>query len=244
MIIVHFIRTTDENGSSNPLDSSSSNAAGLARSGDAMKIFDFLDIGDTRIPELCTRAGLPAPFAVLQEYLKRYSTFGDTTIRMNTTRIRHQKHFFELTVGVHSVRVVCSNKLEGKQKAAQALLKKCKLFVYVEVLFFISCPISVYPEGEKWSTVVRLFGHDSAHQKEIQKDRESIVKLQGMEYGKRQKHQSNWFIGEGRNQNLNRQPNEVILAKLRSEMLKLAERQNRAGPEAAAMPNMLFLFQQ
>lgn len=101
------------------------------------KIFDFLSISDPRIPELCARAGQPPPFQVLQEHLKRYSTFGDTTITTNTLRIRHQKHRFELKVGEHSVRVMCVNKREGKQKAAQAMLKKCFVCISYRFLFNI-----------------------------------------------------------------------------------------------------------
>lgn len=170
------------------------------------KIFDFLSISDPRIPELCARAGQPPPFQVLQEHLKRYSTFGDTTITTNTLRIRHQKHRFELKVGEHSVRVMCVNKREGKQKAAQAMLKK------------------FYPESETWNSVVRLCGYDAQKQRDVKKNRESIVRLQG---GIKEKSSERT------------PPNEMILAKLRAEMLKLKERQ---GSITDRLPNADFLF--
>ena len=93
---------------------------------DALKIFDCLRIDDTRIPELCARAGQPSPYLILQEYLKRHATLGDTTIRLKTTRLKHQRHEFQMTVGEQCVRVICSNKREGKQKAAQMMIKRCK----------------------------------------------------------------------------------------------------------------------
>lgn len=43
---------------------------------------------------------------------------------METKRIKHQRHEFIMTVGKHEVKVICTNKREGKQKAAQAMLKK------------------------------------------------------------------------------------------------------------------------
>lgn len=43
---------------------------------------------------------------------------------MEIKRIKHQRHEFIMTVGKHEARVICTNKREGKQKAAQAMLKK------------------------------------------------------------------------------------------------------------------------
>jgi microprocessor complex subunit DGCR8 len=88
------------------------------------EIFDLLRIEDSRIADLCTRAGQPTPYLILQECLKRNSAFGDTEIQLRTNPLKRQKHEFEMIVGKHSVKVICSNKREGKQKAAQAMIQK------------------------------------------------------------------------------------------------------------------------
>lgn len=52
------------------------------------------------------------------------AVFGDTEITTNTQRLSHQRHQFELRVGRHVVKVIATNKHEGKQRASQAMLKE------------------------------------------------------------------------------------------------------------------------
>ena len=94
--------------------------------------------------------------------MKRNAAFGDTEIRLNTKRLKHQKHQFDMSVGKHEVSVVCTNKKEGKQKASQAMLKK------------------LHPQIDTWGSLIRLYGH-AAQRKlhETRKKKESIIKLQG-----------------------------------------------------------------
>lgn len=89
---------------------------------DSYAIFDVLEITDTRIPELCSRAGQPTPFLLLQECLRRRSTCENTEITTKIRRIRHERHEFTLKVAENSVKVTCVNKQEGKQMASQKML--------------------------------------------------------------------------------------------------------------------------
>jgi len=43
---------------------------------------------------------------------------------LTSTRFQHQRHAFELEAGDIHVKVVASNKREGKQKAAQEMIKR------------------------------------------------------------------------------------------------------------------------
>jgi hypothetical protein len=75
---------------------------------------------------------------VLQELLKRFAPFGDTSLQLSSQWLGHQRYRFTLRVGGGSeeaqqqppvaVSVTAGNKHEGKQRAAQELLKKCTHF--------------------------------------------------------------------------------------------------------------------
>uniref|UniRef100_A0A183CKM3 DRBM domain-containing protein n=1 Tax=Globodera pallida TaxID=36090 RepID=A0A183CKM3_GLOPA len=175
------------------------NAEGTTAFENPLHIFDLLTITDTRIPELSARAGQPSPYLILQEYLKRCSTYGNTTIQLTTRRLRHQMHEFALSVGGNNnerVRVVSTNKREGKQKAAQAMLKK------------------LHPNNSTWGSLLRLYGYEAQMKlKEVRKCKDSVTRLQGISDDKCQEGKTK---GEF-------QPNTVILKKLRTEMLKLSE---------------------
>ncbi|MFH4977865.1 hypothetical protein AB6A40_004574 [Gnathostoma spinigerum] len=130
---------------------------------DAVALFDMLPIEDSRIPDLSARAGQPSPYLLLQECLKRNSAYGNTEIKLKTTRVKHQKHQFDMNVGKHQVSVVCSNKREGKQKASQTMLKK------------------LHPNLDTWGSLIRLYGHEAQQkQQEARRSRQSIIKLQGV----------------------------------------------------------------
>ncbi|KAI1707074.1 microprocessor complex subunit DGCR8 [Ditylenchus destructor] len=177
---------------------------------DNLEIFDHLPMNDTRIPELCTRCNQPSPYLILQECLKRSATFGDTEISSSTRRLRHQQHLFELKVGKHTVHVHCSNKREGKQKAAQQMIAK------------------LHPNEKTWGAILRLYGYEAQQKhKEARKNKESIIKLQGEVRNQNEK---------GRRNGLEQNP--MILEKLRSEMFKLSEKlvekAAESNPEAIA----------
>ena len=48
---------------------------------------------------------------------------GDTQVQMEMKAIKHQKSEFIMKVGKHEANVICKNKREGKQQAAQAILQ-------------------------------------------------------------------------------------------------------------------------
>uniref|UniRef100_K1Q4T3 Microprocessor complex subunit DGCR8 n=1 Tax=Magallana gigas TaxID=29159 RepID=K1Q4T3_MAGGI len=89
-----------------------------------LSFFDDIKIEDPRVYELCNKSGQPSPFQILLECLKRNYGLGDTQCKIDVKTLKHQKSEYTLSVGKHSVTVVCKNKREGKQSAAQAMLKK------------------------------------------------------------------------------------------------------------------------
>ncbi|VDM97524.1 unnamed protein product [Thelazia callipaeda] len=158
---------------------------------DAVALFDMLPIEDSRIFDLSARAGQPSPYLLLQECLKRNAAYGDTEVKLHSTRVRHQRHQFQMDVGKHRVSVICANKREGKQKASQAMLKK------------------LHPNLDTWGSLIRLYGNETQQRlQEARKSRQSIIQLQS---GNRVKESSAM------------EPNNAILEKLRTEMLKLSK---------------------
>jgi len=158
---------------------------------DAVALFDMLPLDDSRVSELSAKAGQPPPYHILQECLKRNAAYANTEITWGNTRVKHHKHMFNMSVGKHSVSVVCANKREGKQKASQAMLQK------------------LHPQIDTWGSLIRLYGH-AAQRKlhETRKKRESIIKLQGTKLTGNELSSSTTGV----------EPNLAILDKLRSEI--------------------------
>uniref|UniRef100_A0A915LUJ6 Microprocessor complex subunit DGCR8 n=1 Tax=Meloidogyne javanica TaxID=6303 RepID=A0A915LUJ6_MELJA len=152
-----------------PLMASGTSVGSSINDGDRndLHIFDMIGVTDTRIPELCARAGQPSPYLVLQEYLKRHSAFGDTAINLTSRLLRHQRHEFKLSIGEElSVKVISGNKREGKQIAAQEMLKK------------------LHPEIETWGAILKLYGHEAQQKfRDARKNKDSVVKLQSIQGG-------------------------------------------------------------
>ncbi|VDN35163.1 unnamed protein product [Gongylonema pulchrum] len=129
---------------------------------DSVELFDMIEIEDSRVYEISARAGQPSPYLLLQECLKQNAAFGDTEIKLHSSRVKHQRHQFDMEVGKHRVSVICTNKREGKQKTSQAMLKK------------------LHPNLNTWGSLLRLYGHETQQkQQEARKSRHSIIKLQG-----------------------------------------------------------------
>ncbi len=77
-------------------------------------------------------------------------------------RSGHQTHHFTMHVGKHEVRVSCTNKKEGKQKASQYMLEK------------------LHPQIKTWGSLLRLYGYGAQRKlQETRKEKDSIIKLQG-----------------------------------------------------------------
>ncbi|KAK0425775.1 hypothetical protein QR680_009378 [Steinernema hermaphroditum] len=129
---------------------------------DVVAIFNEYPIEHERIPDLCARAGQPAPYLVLQECLKRYAASGNTDIQTSRNRIKHHKHEFVMKVGRHEVSVICTNKQEGKQAASQKMLKL------------------LHPEFKTWGEIIRNYGYEAQRLlKDARKKANEVTKLQG-----------------------------------------------------------------
>ena len=89
-----------------------------------VQIFDCR-IEDPRIADLCQRVGEPSPYAILIACLqKNRSSWGDTNIETNRVPKRNKRNEFTMSVkGKGEVTVICKNKRDGKQMAAQKLLQ-------------------------------------------------------------------------------------------------------------------------
>lgn len=73
----------------------------------------------------------------------------------------NQKNLFVMKVGKHSVTVACKNKRDGKQKAAQAILKE------------------IHPHINSWGSLLRLYGSQSVKSfKEKKMEEQQITNLQ------------------------------------------------------------------
>ncbi|KRZ19268.1 Microprocessor complex subunit DGCR8 [Trichinella zimbabwensis] len=128
---------------------------------EATKLFDLIAINDSRVPELCSKAGQPMPFIILQECIKRNASLSASKINMNIERVKHQLHAFTLSVGTQEVRVLCMNKKEGKQKASQAMLER------------------LHPHIKSWGALIRLYGYGAQRQMNAsRKEKANIVKMQ------------------------------------------------------------------
>lgn len=133
-----------------------------------LSFFDDIKIEDPRVYELCNKSGQPSPFQILLECLKRNYGLGDTQCKIDVKTLKHQKSEYTLSVGKHSVTVVCKNKREGKQSAAQAMLKQ------------------LHPHIYSLGALLRLYGRSSWKSvKEKKKEEHAITGLQSQVRSKR-----------------------------------------------------------
>lgn len=134
--------------------------------------FDNIKIDDKRLAELCKRAGLPSPYAILLECLKRNFMMGDTDIKMQTNVIATAKVEVTLTVSKYTAQVIAKNKKFGKQEASQKLLQQ------------------LHPNITCWGSILRLYGDGSmvsANERKL--EQQSITQLQHKEYSNGPNHQ-------------------------------------------------------
>lgn len=159
---------------------------------------------DSRVFELSTKAGQPTPYQILLECLKRNSAFGDTKMENHIKMVKHQQHEYMMKVGKHEVKVLCTNKREGKQKASQAMLEK------------------LHPHIKTWGSLIRLYGYGS--QRKAQEP-------PGKDF--QQAGPSDKAGGAGALQKYGL-PNKAILDKLKKEMSKLHEERKAGKSGSAA----------
>ncbi|GMR35496.1 hypothetical protein PMAYCL1PPCAC_05691, partial [Pristionchus mayeri] len=106
---------------------------------ESMEAFDLLAVDDESITKHSKRAGKPLPYALLQECMRVNAAWGASKPEETSERIGHAKHELVMKVGRHEARMTCSSLKEGKQIAAQILLKK------------------LYPMMKTWGSILRLF---------------------------------------------------------------------------------------
>lgn len=142
------------------LTDSNGNKANNSESSD-LRFFDDIKIEDSRITELCQKAGLQSPYQILVECLKRNAGYCNTEIEQNVQLIRHHKNIYTMKVGEHEAKVDCKNKREGKQKAAQVILQK------------------LHPQVTSWGGLLLMYGRGSCKTpKEKKEEEQKITELQ------------------------------------------------------------------
>lgn len=126
-----------------------------------LKFFDNIKIDDSRVSDLCTRAGLQSPYQILVECLKRNVGTCDTEIVHDVKLIKHHRNIYTMKVGEHEAKVECKNKREGKQKAAQVILQK------------------LHPQITSWGGLLLMYGRGSCKTpKEKKEEEQKITELQ------------------------------------------------------------------
>lgn len=104
-----------------------------------LSYFEEVSIEDPRVTALCDKAALPKPYQVLHECLRRNFGLGDTDVHIDRKLVSNQKTEFTLSIGKHTCTVTCKNKLEGKQRASQAMLQL------------------LHPNLTNWAAILRLY---------------------------------------------------------------------------------------
>lgn len=126
-----------------------------------LKFFDNIKIDDSRITELCAKAGLHSPYQILVECLKRNAGICNTDIKHNVQLIKHHRNIYTMKVSEHEAKVECKNKREGKQRAAQVILQK------------------LHPQVTSWGGLLLMYGKGSCKTpKEKKEEEQKITELQ------------------------------------------------------------------
>lgn len=143
------------------LNENNANKSGHNESSQDLKFFDNIKIDDSRITELCTKAGLQSPYQILVECLKRNAGTCNTDISHNVQLIKHHKNIYTMKVNEHEAKVECKNKREGKQRAAQVILQK------------------LHPQVSSWGGLLLMYGRGSCKTpKEKKEEEQKITELQ------------------------------------------------------------------
>lgn len=159
--------------------------SGLARQKDELKsdlkFFEDIAIEDPRVPELCVKSSLPQPYQVLHTCLQRNYGLGDTTFKVEKKMITNQKTEFTLSVGKRTCTVVCKNKRQAKQQAAQKMLQELHPFLknWAAILRLYSRSTEVGYNERKEEFSAQEFHHEKKKNKEIlSKLKDAMRKIQ------------------------------------------------------------------
>lgn len=127
-----------------------------------LSFFDEISINDPRVAEFCAKTTEPLPHAILITCLQRNFGLGDMEIKYSVNTLKHQRNEFTMRVGKHEATVICRNKKDGKQRAAQAILQL------------------IHPHIHSWGSLLRLYGSRSVKSfKEKKQLEQEITLLQG-----------------------------------------------------------------
>ncbi|XP_008546146.1 microprocessor complex subunit DGCR8 [Microplitis demolitor] len=127
-----------------------------------LSFFDEISITDPRVAEFCAKTTEPSPHAILITCLQRNFGLGDMHINYSVNTLKHQRNEFTMRVGKHEATVICRNKKDGKQRAAQAILQL------------------LHPSIPSWGSLLRLYGSRSVKSfKEKKQLEQEITLLQG-----------------------------------------------------------------
>lgn len=152
----------DSNGDSTSGNSSRAIKASKSNSDADLSFFDEISITDPRVAEFCAKTTEPSPHAILITCLQRNYGLGDMHINYSVNTLKHQRNEFTMRVGKHEATVVCRNKKDGKQRAAQAILQL------------------MHPHIQSWGSLLRLYGSRSVKSfKEKKQLEQEITLLQG-----------------------------------------------------------------
>ncbi|KAJ8675683.1 hypothetical protein QAD02_011469 [Eretmocerus hayati] len=164
-ILIPQMRDKISGESSKDNDSPSSNQvikSNKVNSETDLSFFDDISITDPRVADFCAKTTEPLPHAILVTCLQRNFGLGDMHIKYSVNTLKHQRNEFTMRVGKHEATVVCRNKKDGKQRAAQAILQL------------------LHPHIQSWGSLLRLYGSRSVKSfKEKKQLEQEITLLQG-----------------------------------------------------------------
>ncbi|XP_077255796.1 microprocessor complex subunit partner of drosha [Temnothorax americanus] len=156
-------KISGENGGDNGSNNDSRTIKASRGNSDAdLSFFDEISINDPRVAEFCAKTTEPSPHAILITCIQRNYGLGDMQINYSVNTLKHQRNEFTMKVGKHEATVVCRNKKDGKQRAAQAILQL------------------IHPHIQSWGSLLRLYGSRSVKSfKEKKQLEQEITLLQG-----------------------------------------------------------------
>ncbi|XP_077996341.1 microprocessor complex subunit DGCR8-like [Glandiceps talaboti] len=126
-----------------------------------LEYFDHISIEDSRVYDLCHKAGQLTPWQILQECLKRNHGMGDTNVKFDVKVNKNQRSEYTMTCGKHVATGFCKNKIVGKQLAAQTILQK------------------LHPQIRSWGSLIRMYGKGACLiDKQKQEAEQSVMELQ------------------------------------------------------------------
>lgn len=109
--------------------------------GSEIAIFNDIRVEDPRIAELSNKAGQQGPYLILLSCLQKNYGLIETNVQHEMKPLRNQMHEYNLNVNNRNVSVVCKNKKDGKQLAAQKMLQV------------------LHPNITNWGSLLRLYGN-------------------------------------------------------------------------------------